>query len=582
MVGLSGLLFQRIGLLLVLAFIMTRVPAFRYLLDRKQSTIAFIYSSILFGLFGIIGTQAGVMVHHLQVVPHGFVTRLEPDEMLVGPGLVATVIAGLFGGPTVGTLSGLITSAFILVLGGDNLVANLCIHPLVGFLSGLTAKFFSQERVIASQKALFVGLFAPILHMGLLLVFTPDSSEGIALVNMIGLPLVITNSMAIAVFTAMIRVVLTEQEQTAAMETQRAFKIAEKALPHLRYGLNIETAEVIAKLLYAELKIAAVSITDNRQLLAYIGQGSEHHHQGQFLQTQLARVALETGELQIATTRQEIQCHHESCPINAIISVPLRQSGEVVGLIMLCFQRSQQVRPVEINLAFGLGKLISNQLDVVAAQELRELTRNVKLRNLQAQIQPHFLFNTLQMITTLIRVDPALARHVTIQLAHFMRMNLRISDHALIPIQQEIEHLRAYLEIVNVRFADRFKIICAIPDGLRPAMIPPFTLQPLVENSVKHGLSGMSFGGEVYIIMMQTQTHIQINIKDNGCGIPEDELIKLGVELIESATGAGIGLFNLNQRLIGLLGNDASLHFENIALGGCSVSFRIPVITSDS
>ncbi len=577
MVALAGLLFQRIGLLLVLAFIMTRVPAFRYLLDRRRNVKALVYPAVLFGIFGIIGIEGGAMVRHLQMVPHGFVASLAPDEVLVGPALVATVIAGLFGGPFVGILSGGVTSAYTLFLGGDYLTANLCIYPLSGFLSGLTARFFSHERVIASQKAFFIGMFAPILHMGLLLVFTTNPGRTIALVNFIGLPLVVTNSSAIAVFTAMIRVVLREQEQAAAVETQRAFKIAEKSLPHLRNGLNLETAEALARLLYMELKISAVSVADSQQLLSYIGIGEEHHQKLQPIQTRLAWIALETGELQIATSRQEIQCIYEQCPINAVIMVPLRQSGEVVGLITLCFQRSQQLRQVEINLALGLGKLISNQLDVAAAQQLRELTRSVKLRNLQAQIQPHFLFNTLQMISTLIRVDPALARHVTIQLGHFMRMNLRIADHALIPLEQELDHLQAYLEIINVRFADKLKIICSIPEALQPAMIPPFSLQLLVENSVKHGLEGISYDGEVCILIVQGDEYVEIEVKDNGYGIPTDQLDKLGLDPIDGTNGAGIGLFNLNQRLIGLLGNCSALHFENIEYGGCAVYFQIPI-----
>jgi two-component system, LytTR family, sensor histidine kinase LytS len=577
MMALSGLLFSRIGLLLVLAFIMTRLRAFRYLLDRNRNISTVIYSTILFGLFAIIGTEAGIMVRSSIIVPHGLVTRLMANEMLVGPSLVAIVIAGLFGGPIVGTVSGLISGLFILYLGGDNVVANVCIHPLTGILSGWTARFFSQERVISSQKALFIGMFAPVLHMALLLIFTANPQETILLVDRIGLPLVVTNSVAIAIFTAMIRVVILEQEQTAAMETQRALKIAEQALPHLRKGWETGTADKIAELLYVELKITAVAVTDNRQLLAYIGAGANHHVKGQPIRTPLCKLALETGQMQVTMNKTDIQCDHDNCPIHAIIVVPLRQSGEIVGLVNLCFARAQQLRPVELNLALGLGKLMSNQLDVVAAEQMKELTRNVKLRTLQAQIQPHFLFNTLQMITTLIRVNPPMARHVTIALGHFMRMNLRTSDHALIPLRQEIDHLEAYLEIVKVRFLDRFRIICIVPPVLKPAVIPPFTLQPLVENSIKHGFDGLRDGGEICIKITQDNLLIHVEITDNGCGIPENIVHKIGKGQVESRTGAGIGLFNLNQRLVGLLGNDTALRFQNSEIGGCIVSFQIPV-----
>ncbi len=578
MESLSVQLFQRIGLLLVLAFIMTRIPAFRYLLDRKRNLRTICSSAALFGVFGMISIETGVLVQNGVIMQHSIITSLGHTGTLVGPALVAIVIAGLFGGPIVGVLAGAITSGFVFVLGGPHLLADICIHPITGLLSGLTARFFSQERVIASQKAMFIGMFAPVLHMGLWLIFTADPLETIAEVNQIGLPLVVTNSVAIAVFTAMIHVVLVEQEQAAAMETQRALKIAEQALPHLRRGLNMETAEAIARLLYSELKIAAVSITDNRLVLAYVGIGSDHYQRGQRLQTKLSRIALESGQLQVAINHQEIQCDHVECPIHAAIMVPLSQSGETVGLINLYFQRAQQLRAVEINLALGLGKLMSVQLDVVAAEQLKELTRSVKLRHLQAQIQPHFLFNTLQMISTLIRVDPSLARHVTVQLGHFMRLNLRTSNHAVIPLGQELDHLKAYLEIINIRFSDKFKIRCEVPQMLKPAVIPPFTLQPLVENSIKHGLKDKLIGGEILIQITTQNSYFEIQVEDNGQGIPAELIEKLGHEPIDNSSGAGIGLFNLNQRLIGLVGNLSALHFSTGPAGGCVVFFQIPMV----
>ncbi len=577
MTALSGILFSRIGSLLVLAFVMTRLRVFRYLLDRNQNTKTVIYSAILFGLFGIIGTETSILIRDSSVVPHGFLLKLGSNETLVGPALVATVIAGLFGGPYVGVISGLVVSAFALYLGGDNVVANVCVHPITGLLSGYTARFFSQERVISSQKALFIGMFAAVLKMALLLIFAANPERNIQLVDLIGLPLVVTNSVAIAVFTAMIRIVVTEKEQAAAMETQRALKIAEKALPHLRKGLDMQTADEIAKLLFRELKIAAVAVMDKNQMLSYVGAGSDHHIKGQSIQSRLSKTALQTGEIQMTTNRADISCHYEHCPIHAAIVVPLRQSGEVVGLINLCFGRTQTLRPIEINLAVGLSKLISNQLDVVLAEQMRELSRNVKLRTLQAQIQPHFLFNTLQMITTLIRVSPDVARHVTIALGNFMRMNLRSSDHALVPLRQEIDHLEAYLEIVKVRFADKLRVVFDVPSVLKPAVIPPFTLQPLIENSIKYGFSDMSEGGEISIKITQSDIEVTVEITDNGSGIPNSLLDKIGQVTLESKTGAGIGIFNLNQRLIGLLGAHSALHFKNGTECGCTVSFHIPV-----
>jgi two-component system, LytTR family, sensor histidine kinase LytS len=577
MLELISTLFQRIGLLLVLAFMLTRVPSFRYLLDRKLNYKTILYHSIIFGIFGVIGTQLGVLVAANNINPHWIIFKLQPNEMLLGPSLVAIVIAGVMGGPSVGIGSGIVVGIYIYFLGGSELFANSFINPLAGLLAGGTARFFSQERVIAPVKAMFIGMFIPILHMGLLLVLTDTPKHTIALVDRVGLPLVISNSVAIGVFTAMIRVALFEQEQGAAVAALQALRIAEKSLPFLRHGLNYKTAAQLAALFQNELRLAAVSVTNKDQVLAHIGLGSDHHKQGEVLKMSLSSNALETGEIQIALKHDQIQCNQPACPLHAAILMPFRQGGEVVGLVKMYFQRSQQLRAVNIALAQGLGKLISNQLDIVSAEKMKALVQETQLRNFQAQINPHFLFNTLHLISTLIRVDPDLARHIIIQLGNFMRLNLKITSIPLITLEKELAHLQAYIEIIKVRFSDQLTVELQIDEGIESAFIPPFTLQPLVENSVKHGLVNVAAGGWIKVIARNKEEEIEIEVCDNGKGIPSSVIAQLGKKPLRSENSGGNGLYNVNQRLIHLLGTRSSLQFRNLTEKGCSVSINLPI-----
>lgn len=572
-------LFERLGLLLLIAFLMTRLPTFRHLLDRELSVRSVAAYACFFGLYGIAATQAGVLVSGGQIVPHIWVAQLAPGETLVGSGLVAVVIAGLLGGPYVGLGAGIITGAYAYTLGGEAVVANVLTVLLTGILAGFTARFFSHERVIAPTKALFIGMFAPILHMCLLLMFTDDPEETIKLVNAVGIPLVLTNSVGIAIFTTMIRIALGEREREAALATERALKIVEQALPHLRRGMNAQTARAIAGLLYAELHIAAVSIANKDCVLAHIGLGTEHHRPREPLLTRVAKLALQTNRVQVAYSREHIQCRYKKCPLQTAIAIPLCQSGEAIGLITLFFRRAQQIRTVEIALAQGIGKLMSDQLDVIAAEKMKQLLQEAEMRHLQAQINPHFLFNTLHLIAALIRVNPRLARHITVQLGHLMRMNLKMTDEPLIPLTQEIDHFNAYLEIVKVRFSDRLTVSFACDDGIGTALIPPFTLQPLAENSLKHGLRRTAGNGRLDIAITQRTTAIHCAISDNGCGIPEQLLAKLGQEPLQRDKGNGIGVYNVNQRLTGFFGTSAQLHFQNKPGGGCTVTFQIPLAT---
>ncbi len=440
----------------------------------------------------------------------------------------------------------------------------------------MTARFFSNDRVISPLKALFIGIFPPILQMGILLIFNPHDDFIKAAVDQISLPLVFSNSVAIAIFTAMIAAAINEQEREAALESRRALMIAEDALPHLKKESPFEMAQGIAELLFKRLKVAAVSVSNREQVLAYVGLGADHHKPGDPLQTRLSYEVIQTGILKVAYSQDEICCQHEKCPLQAAIIVPILESNKTSKLIKLYFRKSQHIRTVEIVLAQGLGKLLTNQLAVVQSEKLQALIRDAELRNLEAQINPHFLFNTLHLIATLFRSDPEKARHITVQLGSFMRFNLRLASTSLVELEKECEHLQSYIEIIQARFFGRITICFSPIEECKDALIPPSTLQPLVENSVNHGLEDVMEGGKIEIDIRQIGGKVQIVIRDNGSGFSEKSLALAGHSPIESKRGGGTGLYNVNQRLIGMLGEQSRLHIRNLPSGGSEIYFEIP------
>lgn len=580
---LTILLLQRIALLLLCAFLLTRIPSFRYLLDWEINVKTILSHSAVFGMFGIASTQAGVVFDGEQFYSGLWYTSLSPGETLVSSGLVAVVIAGLLGGPAVGLGAGCITAGYTLTLGGHLIAASSFVNPITGFLAGITARFFSQERVISPFKALFIGMFAPILYMHLFLILSPKPEETIPFINLVGVPLVVSNSVGIAIFTAVIRVALEEKEREAAGETRRAFKIAESALPHLRQGLNKRTARKLAELLNQELtNVAAVAVTDGERVLAHAGKGAEGHGVEGTLPREEKSVAIGETGLRMVSGREGIDCGRPKCPLRAALLIPIFETGEKIGQIILYFQRQQQIRPVEIAFAQGLEKLLSHQLDMIAAEKAKALLQEAELRNLEAQIHPHFLFNTLHLIATLIRVDPAQARRLIVQLGAFMRSSMKLASSSLVPLKQEEQHLLAYLEIVRVRFRGKLDIRYRREEDLGDVPIPPFTLQPLVENSIQHGLRDITGGGLVNIELTRDRKEkcrLQVVITDNGKGIPPHILPMLGKTPIPSSGGernGGMGIYNVNQRLIRLFGEKSQLRFANRPSGGSIVSFQIP------
>jgi len=580
--NLTLLLIERMGILLTLAFILTRIPLFRQLLDREVHLGTSISFSLMFGLFGVAGTYAGVVVKEDSYLPAFWIFSLSPNDVIANSTLVGVVIGGLLGGPLVGLVAGLIAGAHVYSMGGFAALPVGISIPVTGLLAGYVARFFSQERVISPPKALFIGMFAPVIQMSLILIMAGPPELVRTVVNVIGVPMVLTNSISIAIFTTMIRVALQEQERSAAMEAERAFTIAERILPHLKMGLTKQAAQATALLLQRELKAAAVAVTDREQLLAHVGAGAEHHLPGGGIASDLDKRALFSGAIERGLNREAIGCARKNCPLQAAILVPIREGGSVVGLIKLYFRRPQQIGKVHEALARGLSNLISNQLTIALTEKMKGLMMDAELRMLQAQIHPHFLFNTLNSIVTLIRIDPQLARHMTVQLGTFMRLSLKLTSTPLVSVREELDYLFAYLEIIKIRFSEQFAVRCEIGEGVGEAFIPPGTLQPLVENSIQHGLRQRPTGGEIVLKVKREGNHVLFDVEDNGSGVPSELLPVLGRMPTQSKEGTGIGTHNVNQRLVSLLGSDAGLVYSNKPGSGCKVAFSIPIQKEES
>ena len=568
-------LFERLGLLLVIAFVMTRTPGFRSLLYRELNMRMAIVHATVFGLFGIASTFAGVVMEDERFIIDHLVWSVGENQFVVSLSLVAIVIAGLLGGPVVGLGAGMIAGAHLLFIGGIGALANGLVNPLTGLFAGLMARFFSQERVISPFNALFIGMFPPVLHMMFLLILHPRATESIFIVDTIGLPLVLSNSLAIAIFTAMIGIVLREEENEAAASTRRALAIAEEALPFLKKDSQLEMAQGIASLLYERLGIAAVSVTSVAEILAHKGIGN-HHRPGDPIRTTISRRAIATKTMLVAYTKAEIQCNHLDCPLEAAIIIPILEGNDAIYLIKLYFKKRQHIGPVELTLAKGLGQLISKQLIPITANKLKIHIRDAELRNLQAQINPHFLFNTLHLIASLFRENPDKARHITIQLAKYMRFNIKLTAKSLVRLEKESEHVEAYITIIQERFRGRFEIVFNVNEELLDISLPPSTLQPLVENSVQHGLANVLRDGIVEIFMEEQDDTVYFSVCDNGIGFSEETLKRVKKTPLTMRQDGGTGIYNVNQRLITLLGESSGLNIENLEGGGSKVSFRIP------
>src|SRR5699024_8088554 len=319
--------------------------------------------------------------------------------------------------------------------------------------------------------------------------------------------------------------------------------------------------------------VASVSITNEDYVLAHVGLGSDHHKAKQGIITDLSKKAIRDKETKIAYSKKDIECSHGDCPLEAAIIVPIISAEEDIGLIKFYFEKVQHIRPVEHVLAEGIGQIISNQLKIISHEKLEADILDAELSALQAQINPNFLFNTLNLIATLFRIDSAKAREITIQLADYMRFNLNLVSKSLIMLEREIKHLEAYIEIIDMRISNRLKI----EPGMSHVLIPPSTIQPIVENEVEHGLNNVTKNGQISVIIKRKNDMIKISVEDNGIGFTKEELNKLAKHRKSETSNGGVGLYNVKERIISLLGEESHLNFENLKDGGGKVYFYIPI-----
>jgi two-component system sensor histidine kinase LytS len=231
---------------------------------------------------------------------------------------------------------------------------------------------------------------------------------------------------------------------------------------------------------------------------------------------------------------------------------------------------------VDREIAWGLARLLSSQIKIGRLEKNSKLLVEAELKALQAQINPHFLFNSLTVIASLCRTNAMKARELILHLSNHFRNNLTI-DRDLVNLEVELSHVKSYVEIEMARFEDKLKVEYDIEEGI-DCLLPPLTLQPLVENAIKHGILPQKEGGYVRISASMDGDLVNITIFDNGVGIPHETIEKLNDKNVKHIDS--IGLNNVNQRLIGKFGPGFALEIKSEYGEYTEMIIKAPCITA--
>lgn len=555
--NLSIILVQRIAIIAVLAYILSHTQAFRLLFKETTTTREKLVLVFIFSLISIAGTYFGIPI----------------EGALANVRDTGTIVAGLLAGPLVGTVTGLISGLHRIYLGGFTDV-QCGITTIIGGIFAGYIHMRVKPKTPEWITGIITGVSVIMLNMGLILVFAKPYEAAWSLVKQIAIPMSLANAIGIAIFMIIIHNAKEHQTKIAALQTHEALKIANATLPHFRQGLNPASAEKVAVSILSMTSAAAVAITDLKQVLTHIGLGSDHHAKGMQVFTKLTKACLALKLVTVAQTQEEIGCSEPTCPLKSAIVVPLFCRDELVGTLKIYYAREEALTALDIEFAQGLGQVFSTQLELAALQHKAELAAKAELKALRAQINPHFLFNALNTIVSFCRTNPENARNLLIELSEFFRRSLKTARD-FVTLKEELEHVDSYLTLEQARFGSRLTIEHAIAPDTLDVLIPTFTLQPLVENAVKHGLLAKADGGTIKIFAQTVNNQVEIAITDNGQGIPTT--VKQQVLEYGFGKGAGVGLTNVNERLKAIYGPKHALTINSVEGQGTTVLLHIPI-----
>ena len=346
---------------------------------------------------------------------------------------------------------------------------------------------------------------------------------------------------------------------------QAALHAATATLPNLRRGLNGRTAERAVPYLCALTGAAAIALADTRAVLAIEGEGREQVRPGDLLSRLLERAR--DNRLHIVP---RLVSSDPTCPLKSAVLAPLVAQDQRIGTLIAFYRSVGRPSHHELRVVQEAASLVSAQveLSLVAAQE--ERLAQAELRALRAQISPHFIYNALAAVAGDIHARPEEARDLLIDFAEFTRYLFR-DGRSYVTLGEEIEHVERYLRLEQARFREILHVSVDVPESTRGAVVPAMSVQPLVENAVRHGVERGAGTGRVTISAQIVGGDVELRVSDDGVGIEPERL-----EAVLAGAGGGIGVSNVDARLRATFGERYALRIESAVDHGTTAVMTVP------
>ena len=496
-------LFEKSSLTIVLFIIITKIQGFKYIFQKENYKLKDLFIiSLIFTALAILGTYNGINV----------------QGSLANTRIIAIVSGGVLFGPLVGITSGIISGfhRYITDIGGITAFPCFISSIFAGLLSG-----FFYKKISSKYKWIYgiaCGVISESFSMILIYLLSKPHNIAIGIIRKIYIPMIV-GQIGIGFLISIVDAIKKEKEEVAAMQSKLALDIANKTLPYFR-SINEKSLEKICRIIRDKIKSDAVSITDRNEVLAYVGVGEEAFKSPHTEISNITRCSIRENKILNIQVKKEESSISEKVNLKTAMIIPLIDSKGVIGTLKIYYTKKYDMSHSKKSLAIGLSQIISTLMEISKIEKIEKEKKKAEIKALQRQINPHFLFNALNTITSFIRINPDKARNLIINLSTYMRYNLEVNDN-LIDINKELEQVKAYVEIEKARFGDKLTVLYNIDDNI-DAKIPSLIIQPLVENAIIHGIRKNGGCGIVVIGVKKEDGYTKVWVENDGITIDFD------------------------------------------------------------
>ncbi|WP_175418251.1 LytS/YhcK type 5TM receptor domain-containing protein [Marinitoga sp. 1138] len=542
--SISFLLLERVSLILVITYIIMQTYFIKKIFGNTLVVKNKLILGIIGGFLGILGTIFGI--------PY--------NGAIVNYRDIGVILSGMIGGMPGGLVAGIIAATFRLFLGGITAVPCFFGTISAGLISGFISQYYGRKH-FTFFRTLFYTAVIEIIHLTYVLLMVKPFEVAYNITFNILFPMVITNALGVSFLNFMIINMEEKLEYTTENAINSIFVIMERSLNTIKDGFTERSAREIAKTILDNTSFEAVALTDKKKILAHVGIGDDHHYSGIPIKTEATKKVIKSGQGLKIVGKKGINCPYPNCPLYSAIIVPLENvEGKLIGTLKLYYSRNNTIKNSDIVFGKKLAQTLSLIISTAKINEELKMATEEKLRELMANLSPHFLFNTLNAIKYISKKEPEKVNKFIDNLSELLRYTL-YENSTYVTLNKELTFTKNYLSLMKLRFKDKINYNVEDYEKYSEILVPPFILQPIVENSIKHGMKETILN--INIRFLEKENSFYIYVEDDGKGMLNSRKKGKGLTLIEN-------------RLKSLYNDDYNFSIKSGLFGGTTVEIKIP------